>query len=70
MSQKNNTAAVVENTIVDNTSSKKYVVLRNGLRVSDAEYSKKEDANEEFQHWNKILSKWPDGTKVSIELLK
>jgi hypothetical protein len=45
---------------------KKYVVTRSGLRVSESEYDSKELAQPEFEHWKKIVSRWPDGTKIEI----
>lgn len=45
---------------------KKYVVTRSGLRVSDVEYENKERAQSEFDHWKKIVSRWPDGSKIQI----
>ena len=44
----------------------KYVVIRNGLRVSDLEYSNKEEAKVEYDHWKNIITRWPDGSKLEI----
>ena len=46
----------------------KYVVTRNGIRVSDKEYaSDNEDAIiDEFTFWKNVVSKFPDGTKIQI----
>ena len=46
----------------------RYVVVRGGLRVSDKDYP---DPNEpraiaEMNFWRKVVSRWPDGTKVEI----
>ena len=48
----------------------KYVVIRNGTRVSDLEYSSKEDAKTEYDHWHKIITRWPDGSKLEIVEVK
>lgn len=48
-------------------SDKKYVVIRSGIRVSDREYDNVNDATEEVEHWQRILNKWPDGTKITVE---
>lgn len=45
---------------------KKYVVLRGGVRVSDDEFDSPELAESERLHWEKVVSKWPDGTKVTV----
>lgn len=53
--------------IKDNVKKdKKFVVLRNGFRVSDAEYSSKEDAKDEFSYWEKVIKRWPDESKIEI----
>jgi len=51
---------------VETAFPKKYVVTRSGLRVSESEYESKELAKLEFEHWRKIVSRWPDGTKIEI----
>ena len=48
------------------TEQKFYVVTRSGLRVSELVYANKNDAKTEFDHWNGILKRWPDGTKVEL----
>lgn len=48
----------------------KYVVIRNGMRVSDLEYSSKDDAKSEYDHWNKVITRWPDGSKLEIVEMK
>jgi len=53
----------IENT---NESVDRFVVLRNGARVSDEEYSVKEAAQPEYEHWNKVITRWPDGSKLEI----
>lgn len=54
----------------NNTNNSRYVVIRNGSRVSDAEYTSKEDAKTEYDHWDKIITRWPDGSKLEIIELK
>ena len=44
----------------------KYVVVRNDIRVSDDEYDTQGDAKAEFNHWQKIINRWPDGSKLEI----
>ena len=57
------TDSVIRN---ETTYPKKYVITRSGLRVSDLEYENKERAQAEFDHWKKIISRWPDGSKIEI----
>lgn len=45
----------------------KYVVTRNGYRVSDNEYVSVEDAKNEEFYWKGIIKQWPDGSKILIE---
>jgi len=45
---------------------KKYVVVRNGVRVSDQEYDSQSDAAEELNHWNSVIKRWPDGSVVEV----
>lgn len=52
------------------TNNSRYVVIRNDVRVSDLEYSTKEEAKSEYDHWNKIIKRWPDGSKLEIVELK
>lgn len=46
----------------------KYVVTRNGVRVSDRDYiTENNDAIlNEFSFWNRVISNFPDGTKIEI----
>ena len=46
----------------------RYVVIRGGLRVSDNEYLKADEpkAIAEKDFWQKVIKRWPDGTKVEI----
>lgn len=50
----------------DTKSSGKYVVIRNGHRVSDAEYTTKNEAINEYEHWMRVISRWPDNSKIEI----
>ena len=50
----------------DAVKNRRFVVTRNGLRVSDSEYQTKEEAHNEYNHWHKIVTRWPDGTKIEI----
>jgi hypothetical protein len=49
------------------TSKKKFVVTRSGIRVSDIEYETVAEAANEVSFWKKIISRWPDGTKINVE---
>ena len=49
------------------TTNDKYVVLRNGRLVSDMQYASIKEANTELEHWQRIVNRWPDGTKVTIK---
>ena len=46
----------------------RYVVVRDGLRVSDKEYAEQGDprAITEMNFWRRVVNRWPDGTKVEI----
>lgn len=57
--------SVVKNNTTSERQSK-YVVIRNGLRVSDLEYSNKDEAKVEYDHWKNIITRWPDGSKLEI----
>lgn len=46
---------------------KKYIVLRNGYKVSETEHDSYEDAEKELEDWNKIIKRWPDGSILRIE---
>jgi hypothetical protein len=52
--------------IISNERQSKYVVIRNGLRVSDSEYPSRDEAKSEYEHWNKVIERWPDGSKLEI----
>lgn len=53
-----------------NTSNSRFVVLRNNTRVSDLDYASRDEAKSEYDHWHKIISRWPDGSKLEIVELK
>jgi hypothetical protein len=46
----------------------KFVVVRDNLRVSDREYSSETDsfAVNERDFWQRVVNRYPDGTKVNI----
>lgn len=46
--------------------TKKYVVVRSGIRVSEFEYDNLVDARLECEHWKKIVKRWPDGTVIDV----
>ena len=50
----------------ENVNNVKYVVLRNGIRVSDDEHESYERAKSEYAHWKRVIEKWPDGSKLEI----
>lgn len=46
----------------------RYVVVRNGLRVSDKDYATADDqrATAEKEFWQKVVKRWPDGTRIEV----
>lgn len=46
-----------------------YAVFRSGIRVSDNVYETENDValKQEVEHWQTIVDRWPDGTKISVE---
>lgn len=50
------------------TKESSYVVVRNGIRVSDVEYRSDVDAaaKNELAYWKKLVTDWPDGSIVEI----
>jgi len=58
----------IKNSNTESTSleTKRYVVTRSGLRVSELDYQTKDDAKVEYDHWKGIVTRWPDGTKIEI----
>jgi len=49
-----------------NTRKVKYVVVRDNIRVSETEYDNESDAQGEVAHWNRVITRWPDGTKIKV----
>lgn len=45
----------------------RYIVLRDGIRVSEDMHNDLAEAEHEAEHWRKIIRTWPDGTKVVIK---
>jgi hypothetical protein len=60
------TSHVAEPIPPDTASKKRYVVTRNGFRVSENDYASISEATEEFNRQKKILEKWPDRSKLEI----
>jgi len=56
--------------IVSNERLTKYAVIRNGMRVSDLEYISRDEAKSEYDHWHKVITRWPDGSKLEIVEVK
>lgn len=50
-------------------TNEKYIVMRDDRKITGEELSF-EDATKELERWQKIIKKWPDGTKVRIEPVK
>lgn len=59
---------VEQETWTPGQAATRYVVVRNGLRVSDKDYSTPDDERAilEKEFWQKVVKRWPDGTKVQI----
>jgi hypothetical protein len=63
---------LISNPVVEQTWSPnepvRYVVTRDGHRVSEREYVSEGDTSalSEWNFWNKISTEWSDGTKVLI----
>jgi hypothetical protein len=45
----------------------KYIVLRDGVRVSEDMHNSQTEAELEANYWREIIKRWPDGTKVVIK---
>jgi len=45
----------------------KFIVLRDGIRVSEYMHSSEASAEIEANHWREIIKRWPDGTKVIVK---
>ena len=50
----------------DNSDGKFYAVYRNGRRVSDTDYPAPLFAQKELEHWQNVVKKFPDGSKVEV----
>jgi hypothetical protein len=45
----------------------KYIVLRDGIRVSEDMHNSLPKAEVEASYWREIIKRWPDGTKVVVK---
>ena len=54
----------------DKNNGKMYAVFRNGQRVSDSEYPSPFFAQRELEHWENIIKRNPDGSKLEIRPIK
>jgi hypothetical protein len=45
----------------------KFIVLRDGVRVSEDMHSSETSAEVEANYWRDIIKRWPDGTKVVVK---
>ena len=55
---------------MENTEKKtKYIIMRNDKPITNEELTL-DEAREELGRWEKILQRWPDGTKVRLEEVK
>ncbi|NBW17517.1 MAG: hypothetical protein EBR82_57030 [Caulobacteraceae bacterium] len=45
----------------------RYIVLRDGIRVSEDMHTDLKEAEVEAEFWRKVIRSWPDGTKVVIK---
>jgi len=45
----------------------KFIVLRDGVRVSEDMHESEAQAEKEANFWREIIKRWPDGTKVVIK---
>jgi hypothetical protein len=50
-------------------SNARYIVLRDGSRVSERTHRTKLDAEVERDYWQDIVRKWPDGSVIRIETI-
>ena len=49
-----------------NEKPRKYIVLRNGFRVSDKDYYSRDEAKSEYDFWKRVITRWPDGSYLEI----
>lgn len=69
VSLEKNVNSITEHKIDDNVDTNqhsKYVILRNGIPISDEVYTNEKDAAIEYEMWQRIIKKWPDGSNVEI----
>ena len=45
----------------------RYIVLRDGYRVSEDMHTDLKEAEIEAEFWKSVVRRWPDGTKVIIK---
>jgi len=45
----------------------RFIVLRDGIRVSEDMHTDIKEAEIEAEFWRGIIRRWPDGTKVTIK---
>jgi hypothetical protein len=63
-------SSVEQNNSETSETAKVFVVLRNGLRVSNSEYETPELAEQEYNYWVEIIRRWPDNSKLEIKQIK
>lgn len=58
--------------MVNNSEYKEqgYAVFRSGIRVSEQVYNTEKDAQNEKNHWESIIKRWPDGTQITVKEVK
>lgn len=49
---------------------KLFAVFRNGFRVSNADYPSEFFAQDELNYWKRLLTNWPDGSKLNVRELR
>ena len=45
----------------------RYIVLRDGYRVSEDMHTDLKEAEAEAEFWRSVVRRWPDGTRVIIK---
>lgn len=48
----------------------RYIVLRDGSRVSERTHRNMLDAQVELDYWRELVNKWPDGSVLRIEKIQ
>jgi len=51
---------------VNKVNSHKYIVTRDGFRVSELEYNNPENAIDEYTYWKSLTQKWDKSSTVEI----